>query len=204
VRRKFRPHLTYANVMSTLAVFIALGGSSYAAVTISGSSLKGRSVSGAKLKRNTITGVEIKESRLGRVPRAALADRLGPSATQQLTQRCPSDTVAAAATCIEVRPRGSAPYGSAVLACRDLIRGSSPQRRLPTHNELTAALTQQVVEFAGDELTSNVYPSRTIPNGLDVLFITDRVGSVGLTTGDAAGAKNFRCVADATNQGEGS
>ncbi len=31
-----RSRLTYANVMSTLAVFIALGGSSYAAVQLNG------------------------------------------------------------------------------------------------------------------------------------------------------------------------
>ena len=31
-----RKRLTYANVMATLAVFIALGGSSYAALTITG------------------------------------------------------------------------------------------------------------------------------------------------------------------------
>ena len=36
---RLRDRLTYANVMSTLAVFIALGGSSYAAIKVSG--LKG-------------------------------------------------------------------------------------------------------------------------------------------------------------------
>ena len=36
VRRRIRPHLSYANVMSTVAVFVALGGSSYAAVTLNG------------------------------------------------------------------------------------------------------------------------------------------------------------------------
>ena len=77
MRRNFRPQLSYANVMSTLAVFIALGGSSYAAVTLSGSNIKHRSIPGTKLKRNTVTGAEIRESRLGRVPRAAMADRLG-------------------------------------------------------------------------------------------------------------------------------
>src|SRR4051794_38059658 len=89
VLRKFRPKLTYANVMSTLAVFIALGGSSYAAVTLSGKDLKHRSIPGTKLERNTVTGSEIRESRLGRVPRAALADRLGGSATAELKVRCP-------------------------------------------------------------------------------------------------------------------
>ena len=43
---KLRSRLTYANVMSTLAVFIALGGSSYAAFTINGSSIQNRSISG--------------------------------------------------------------------------------------------------------------------------------------------------------------
>lgn len=202
VRRKF-PQLTYANVMSTLAVFIALGGSSYAAVTISGSSLKGRSVSGVKLKRNTITGLEVRESSLFRVPRASLADRLGPAATQQLTQRCPADTVPAAGACVEIRPRGTAPYGSAVVTCSDLHRGELPRRRVPTHNELSAALSYDAVEFTGEELTSNVFPSSTAPGRLDALVMTQRVGSVGLTTDIAEGAKNFRCAVDPSNQGEG-
>jgi hypothetical protein len=203
VRRGFRSHLSYANVMSTLAVFIALGGSSYAAVSITGSSLKHRSVTGTKLKRNTVTGLEVRESRLGRVPRAQLADRLGPSAAQELTVRCPAGTVPAAGTCIELAPRGTVPYGSAVLACLDVHEPRASRRRLPTHGELKAALVQDVVQFSGDELTSDVYPSRTITGGLDVLFVTDRVGSVGLTTGDAAGAKWFRCAVDPSNQREG-
>ena len=47
-----RKHLSYANVMATLAVFIALGGSSYAALSISGRDIEKRSIPGAKLKRN--------------------------------------------------------------------------------------------------------------------------------------------------------
>ena len=74
---RIRERLTYANVMSTLAVFIALGGSSYAAAKISGSEIKNRSISGSKLKHNTLTGTQIKESKLARVPRARDADRVG-------------------------------------------------------------------------------------------------------------------------------
>ena len=91
VHHKFRHRLTYANVMSTLAVFIALGGSSYAALTISGSSIKNRSVPAKKLKRNSITGKEVRESRLY-VARARRADRLGGFTADQLRVRCPSDT----------------------------------------------------------------------------------------------------------------
>jgi len=61
VIKSLRQRLTYANVMSTLAVFIALGGSSYAAVKINGANLKNRSISAGKVKRNTLTGREIRE-----------------------------------------------------------------------------------------------------------------------------------------------
>ena len=39
---KLRDGLTYANVMATVAVFIALGGSSYAAITLQLSSVKNK------------------------------------------------------------------------------------------------------------------------------------------------------------------
>src|SRR5947208_856882 len=59
--------------MATVAVFIALGGSTYAAATISGRQLKNRSVAGSKLKKNSVTGKEVKESKLGKVPSASTA-----------------------------------------------------------------------------------------------------------------------------------
>lgn len=65
-----RRHLSYANVMATVAVFIALGGSSYAVRQISGSQIENRSISGKKLKRNTVGGTAVKESSLGTVPSA--------------------------------------------------------------------------------------------------------------------------------------
>ena len=51
----------------------------------------------------------------------------------------------------------------------------------------------------GGELTRNVYPSASSPGRLDVLYVTDAVGSVALTPDTAAGAKAFRCVADPIN-----
>ena len=102
---KLRSRLTYANVMSTLAVFIALGGSSYAAFTISGSSIKNRSISGHKLRHNTLTGREIKESTLARVPRARDADRLEGMRAADFKIKCPSDTFPIADVCVERTPR---------------------------------------------------------------------------------------------------
>jgi hypothetical protein len=76
----------------------------------------------------------------------------------------------------------------------------SPGRRLPTHAELRSAFKyDQVVLAPGGELTSEVYPSGSRPGELDVLYVTDEVGSVGLTSDRAEGAKAFRCVADPLN-----
>jgi hypothetical protein len=73
-----RPRLTYANVVSTICLFaIVLGGGAYAASKISGTEIKSRSVAGKKLKKNTVTGKEVNEGKLGTVPNAANAERLG-------------------------------------------------------------------------------------------------------------------------------
>ena len=195
---RVRRRLSYANVMSTLAVFVALGGSSYAAFRISGSSIENRSISAKKLRVNALTGREIRESRLGRVGRARDADRLNGVTAAELKVRCPDSTFPTAGVCVEKSPRPAEPYGSAVITCQGVGTPAGPGRRLPTHGELRAALG--AVELApGGELTSNVYPSGSDPGRLDVLVIVDQVGGVALTPNTAAGAKAFRCVTDPLN-----
>jgi hypothetical protein len=70
--------------ISIIALFVALGGSGYAAVkingknvknrSIAGTKLKNRTISGAKVKKDTLTGTELNESKLGKVPNAIKAD----------------------------------------------------------------------------------------------------------------------------------
>ena len=70
-----RPKMSYANVVATLALVVALGtGGAWAATQISGKLLQNRSVGGKKLKKNTVTGKEVKEGKLAKVPKAGLAD----------------------------------------------------------------------------------------------------------------------------------
>ncbi|HYZ29376.1 MAG TPA: hypothetical protein VE570_10000 [Thermoleophilaceae bacterium] len=64
-----RPHLTYANVIATLALFIALGGSGYAATQLSRNSvgtrqLKANAVTGSKVRDDSLTGADINEASL--------------------------------------------------------------------------------------------------------------------------------------------
>jgi hypothetical protein len=195
-----RRHFTYANVMATLAVFIALGGSSYAALTITGRNVEDRSLTQRDLKRNTLGGSRVKESRLGKVRRARNADRLNGLSAARLLVRCAEGTTPVSDVCVETTARAPAPYGTAAVVCESTDRRTGPGRRLPSHDELMTAIGDSGITLAaGGELTRNVYPSETGSGQVDVLYITDNVGSVAITSDTAAGAKAFRCVADPLN-----
>ena len=192
--------LTYANVMSTVAVFVALGGSSYAAFTITGRDVEDGSLTARDIKRNTLGGDRIKESRLGTVRRARNALRLNGVTAARLLVRCPRGTLPTMATCAEVSSRPAAAYGTATGQCQAADFPQTPGRRLPTHQELLGALSyEQVVLAPGGELTANVYPAADPTDPLNVLFMTDETGGVGVTSNTFAGARPFRCVVDPLN-----
>jgi hypothetical protein len=67
-----------ANVMATLALIVALGGTSYAATSLKKNSvgskqIKNSSITSSDVKNNSLTGSDIKESKLGTVPSATSA-----------------------------------------------------------------------------------------------------------------------------------
>jgi hypothetical protein len=199
VIHRLRRRFTYANVMATLAVFIALGGSSYAALNLTGRDIRNGSLTYRELKRNTLGGTRIKESRLGKVRRARNADRLNGVSAGRFLLRCPPDTVPVSDVCVETAPRAAAPYQAAAVVCEGVNRRATPGRRLPNHDELMTAIGDQGIGLAaGGELTRNVYPSSQAGQ-VDVLVVTDDVGNVAVTPNTAAGAKPFRCVADPLN-----
>lgn len=77
--KRLRKHLTYANVMASIAVFLVLGGgAAFAAGKLAKNSvgtkqLKANSVTTAKIKKDAVTGAKVKESTLGEVPSATNA-----------------------------------------------------------------------------------------------------------------------------------
>jgi hypothetical protein len=91
---KPRKHLTYGNVVATLALFIAVGGASAFAASQLGKNsvgtkqLKKNAVTAAKIKKNAVTtakinkdavtGAKVNESTLATVPSANLANSLAP------------------------------------------------------------------------------------------------------------------------------
>ena len=67
--KRFTKHLGYSNVIASLALFVALGGASYAAVTLPANSvgtkqLAKKAVSGSKIKRNAVTSPKVQDGSL--------------------------------------------------------------------------------------------------------------------------------------------
>jgi hypothetical protein len=62
---RFRPRLTYANVVSTLCLFIVLGGSSYAAVTLKRNSVRSAHIKNGQVKRPDVARNAIDSSKVG-------------------------------------------------------------------------------------------------------------------------------------------
>ena len=75
--KRFRPRLTYANVIASLALFIALGGAAVAA------GLPKNSVGPSQLKKGAVTAKAIRKQAVtsGKIaPKAVVAGKLGPNA----------------------------------------------------------------------------------------------------------------------------
>jgi hypothetical protein len=59
-----RRALSYSNVMATLAVFVALGGSSYAAITITGKDVRDNSLRSADVRNNSLRSADVRNNSL--------------------------------------------------------------------------------------------------------------------------------------------
>lgn len=107
-----RKKITYANVIASLALFIALGGVSWAAVklpknsvstkqlkknSVTTTKIKRNAVTGAKVKRNTLSGADINEASLGKVPSASSADSLTYAVPLTIKRVAPAGTGASEA-----------------------------------------------------------------------------------------------------------
>jgi len=62
-RRSLR-HLSFANLLACMALFVALGGVGYAAATINGNAIKKQTIGAGKLKKGTLTSAQVKANAL--------------------------------------------------------------------------------------------------------------------------------------------
>jgi hypothetical protein len=82
--KKISKRLTYANVMSSIAVFLVIGGATaFAALgknTVGSKQLKKNAVTTAKIKNGAVTGAKVNVSGFPKVPTAANADNAANAA----------------------------------------------------------------------------------------------------------------------------
>jgi hypothetical protein len=199
-----------ALVIGALALVIALGSTALAVVPtaqISGTKLKKRSEPGNRFVPNSVTGKEVKESKLGKLPSAAAADaatnathavsattastaanasNVGGLTAAKLTVQCASDTIFAAAGCVETGPAHAAlNYTQASQFCGAL------GRTLPSAAQLTAAAGFGITG-AGSEITSDLESTGSPP-----VFIS--VNTLTFVQSATAAATPFRCAAPLSN-----
>jgi hypothetical protein len=198
---RLRAHLTYANVVATLALFLALGGASYAAIRVGsgsiinnsvrtqdlrnndirGRDIRNRTIQGGDILTNTLKGQQIRESTLSTVPDA---DKLDGADSSSFRVSCPAGTQRHAGACIETTLRGTATFNNAARTCGVL------GRRLPGPDEL-ASFSQE--------------PGITLANVGELTFarIHDDVDVVDDTPTHAQGVATtshpYRCVAPLAN-----
>lgn len=165
-----------ALVIACLALFVALGGTGYAAIilpknsvgakqiragavgspeirnsTIRSGDIAQNTILGRDVRAGTVGSREIAESKLGTVPRASVAETLGGLTAPQLKVGCPPDT-ALSGLCIETAARPPMSPGQASGACK--LAG----RHLVSFDVLTDFYNAQRPVADGGELTADVGP----------------------------------------------
>jgi hypothetical protein len=166
---------TYANVMATTAVFIALGGASYAALKLPKNSvgtrqIKDNAITAAKIKNGAVGGSKVNLSSLGTVPSATIASRASNADNANhadTADRATSATSAANASTLD--GLGS----SAFAASSQILKGSA---------EYASFAQQEVLAFPGgmEILTKTGDSSKLVfsyPGGDRWVVISDTAGS---------------------------
>jgi hypothetical protein len=215
VGTRLRQDLSYANVVATLALFAAMGGTSYAVLHVGSRDVVDNSLRSKDIRNNTLRSRDIldrtlgardvkrdglgsgvvKESALGTVPKSADADHVGGLTAQDLRVKCPGDTLVMAGVCIEVSPRTADGFLGAVNRCEQVGRGLVTMPQLDQFARSNGPLPQA-------EWTGSVY--RNTANGPAPVEQLEAVllGGSGVVSYDRvylAVQHAFRCVALPSN-----
>lgn len=136
MRPAARSSLTYANVVATLALFVALGGGAYAAAALPAGSVGTRqlkrnavvtdrirmnAVNGSRVLNNSLTGADIDESTLRRVRSAVVAERAITAATAAAAATAVTAKTAAAAATATTAARADNATRAAAAGALDTV-----------------------------------------------------------------------------------
>ena len=191
--KQIRKRITYANVMSSIAVFLVLGGgAAYAAKKIGSNEIKGNSITTGKLKKEAVTAGKIKKEAVttGKIKKDAVTGEKvkdgsltsADLAAGTLAPACPAGTVPSQGVCFETAARAATTYEGANDTC------VSAGRRLPSAAELSG-FTRKIQTIPAPERSGDLFSTT-------VSFNVKPDGSFEAVP--FATATAFRCVASPT------
>jgi hypothetical protein len=187
-----RTYLSYANVMATVAVFLALGGGAYAAIhpkknSIGARQLRNNAVRTSKLADNAVTPAKLADGSVGSAKIAAGSVGIADVSTS-LHLLCRSGTTFLQDACIQNTAEGDAGFSAAEADCKNL------GGRLPNPGELLTLGVRGGLDGNTAELTNAVSFNVNPPTFVVQTFTgSGGVGSVALSNG-----AEYRCVFDPT------
>jgi hypothetical protein len=158
-----RRHLTYANVVATLCLFIVLGGGAYAATKLPKNSVGAKQISAGAVRSPEVRNGSLlrKDFKAGEVPAgsqgpAGPAGERGPAgptgpAGSAAQLSCPAGTLLQSGFCFETVVRPPATWDAAAGVC------AAAGRRLASPSELWAVAARADVLMESPELTTTVY-----------------------------------------------
>jgi hypothetical protein len=169
-----RRHLSFANVVACLALFVALGGSAYAASQINGNEIVKHSIGGGKLKNETITSKQVKKgslnssvinlSSLGTVPSAQTAVTATTAQTATSASTASSATTASTANTASTATRATSSE-TADSATNAGHANSADSATTASHAD-TAGDAETVDGESAEELTVSCPPATELFGGM--------------------------------------
>jgi hypothetical protein len=219
---RFRPRRpSPALAVALLALFVALGGTGYAAFKLPKNSvgtkqIKTNAVTGAKVKNGSLTGADINAGTLGTIPAATHAssadsaihangaDQAPPvggaggalsGSFPNPSLACPSGTNRLGDSCVETSNRADADWQTAINAC------TGAGRRLGTPAEVWALAERDSV----GGWTSTAYQDNngtTASNKITAIFLSNGVGGPApfISFLDQMQTHSYRCFANLGSQ----
>ena len=214
---RLRARLSYANVTATLALFVALGGTTYAAATlpknsvgsrqlrrhavsnsklrpnaVSASTIKPGAVTSLRVRDGSLTGRDINSATLGKVPAAATADHATSADTASSLGGVTAGALRVGCPGGTVRFAGAC-FETGQRAAQDWLTAAvicgSLDRRLPSPAELATFSRITHVSFGGYEWTSSV-----LGDGSPITVNGD-----GVSQPMHGGVLGYRCAASLSN-----